>query len=169
MTEKLQQLMDAEYRMTRSAFAEKLEIQPATISHILSGRNKPSFELLKKIMYAFPNIRPEWLLLDNDDTMLRDATRTPSGKPLTAEPYADTAAESGQPAMTAPADSVQGDFFAPPVFPTNRPAEPSVTGAPADVPPLGIEIPICSTTGAAVERIVVFYSDKTFDSFTPKR
>ncbi|MDE6778737.1 MAG: helix-turn-helix domain-containing protein [Alistipes sp.] len=168
MRVKLQQLMDAEHKMSRSAFAEKLEIQPATISHILSGRNKPSYELLKKILHTFPNVRPGWLLLDEEE-MLRDAARTPSGKPLTAEPNADTAAESEQPARSAAANSVQGDFFAPPAFPTGRPAEPSKTETPTDVPPLGIEIPTRSATGAAVERIVVFYSDKTFDSFTPKR
>lgn len=166
--EKLQQLMAAEHNMSRSAFAERLEIQPATISHILSGRNKPSFELLKKILHAFPNVRPEWLLFDDDSEMLRDSTLPPSGKTVTPESATKTSSP-GQPARPAAEVSVQGDFFAQPASPSNRTSEPSGFPRTDNAPTLGVEIPTRSTTGADVERIVVFYSDKTFDSFTPKR
>ena len=45
--------------------AEMLEIQPSGISHILSGRNKPGFDLLQKILRRFPRVNPDWLLLDS--------------------------------------------------------------------------------------------------------
>ncbi|MFR9506637.1 MAG: helix-turn-helix transcriptional regulator [Rikenellaceae bacterium] len=50
--------------LTSSRLAEMLEIQPSGISHIISGRNKPSFDLLQKILRRFPRINPDWLLLD---------------------------------------------------------------------------------------------------------
>lgn len=168
MREKLQQLMNAENKMTRSAFAEKLEIQPATISHILAGRNKPSYDLLKKILHTFPNVRPEWLLLDGEE-MLRDATLTPSGKSATA-PSAGTSV-SPSPAQTPSGNTaapIQGDFFAV-AEPAAQPAAPSKSKTAADTPTPCVEIPTRPTTGADIERIVVFYTDKTFDSFTPKR
>ena len=61
MDEKLRILMQSE-NLTASRLAEILEVKPAAISHILSGRNKPSFELLCKIVNRFPQINPYWLL-----------------------------------------------------------------------------------------------------------
>lgn len=63
MEEKLRILMQSE-NLTASKLAEILEVKPAAISHILSGRNKPSFELLCKIVNRFPQINPYWLLGD---------------------------------------------------------------------------------------------------------
>ena len=63
MEGKLRILMQSE-NLTASRLAEILEVKPAAISHILSGRNKPSFELLCKIVNRFPQISPYWLLGD---------------------------------------------------------------------------------------------------------
>ena len=52
--------------LTSPQLARMLEIQPSGISHILSGRNKPSFDLVVKILRAFPDIDPDWLLLDGE-------------------------------------------------------------------------------------------------------
>lgn len=66
MNEKLRILMQNE-NLTASRLAEILEVKPAAISHILSGRNKPSFELLCKIVNRFPHINPYWLLGDAEE------------------------------------------------------------------------------------------------------
>lgn len=65
MKEKFQQFMISK-GLNASRLAEMLGIQPAAISHILSGRNKPSFDLLQKLLKAFPDLNPDWLLLDSD-------------------------------------------------------------------------------------------------------
>ena len=70
MREKLLDLMKNE-GLKPSQLAEQLEINPAGISHILAGRNKPGFDLLQKILRRFPRINPDWLLLDSDK-MYRD-------------------------------------------------------------------------------------------------
>lgn len=49
--------------LTASEFAEKIDVQPSAISHLTSGRNKPSLEFLIKIKNAFPNIDTDWLFL----------------------------------------------------------------------------------------------------------
>ncbi len=63
MREKLLSLMKNE-NLTPSKLAELLGIQPSGISHILAGRNKPSFDLVQKILRRFPQINPDWLFLD---------------------------------------------------------------------------------------------------------
>lgn len=45
-----------------SEFADKIEVQRSAISHITSGRNKPSLEFLVKIKHAFPEIDTDWLI-----------------------------------------------------------------------------------------------------------
>lgn len=48
--------------MTNATFAEKIGVQPSNISHVLSGRNKPSLDLVMKILHSFKELRTEWLL-----------------------------------------------------------------------------------------------------------
>lgn len=44
-------------------FADEINVQRSGISHILSGRNQPSYDFLVKILTRFPEINAEWLLL----------------------------------------------------------------------------------------------------------
>ncbi|MFQ9761547.1 MAG: helix-turn-helix domain-containing protein [Alistipes communis] len=56
--------------LTSSRLAEILGTGASNISHIISGRSKPGYDLLRKILLSFPQINPDWLLLD-DETMYR--------------------------------------------------------------------------------------------------
>ena len=47
-----------------SALADIIGVNRATISHILSGRNKPSIDFLQKLLSAYPNINANWLITD---------------------------------------------------------------------------------------------------------
>lgn len=49
--------------LTAAMFAEKIDVQKSSISHILSGRNKPGFDLISKILRSYPDIDPRWLIL----------------------------------------------------------------------------------------------------------
>jgi len=50
-------------RLTSSQFAKIVGYMPSSISHILSGRNKPGFDFIQEILKKFDTINPEWLLL----------------------------------------------------------------------------------------------------------
>lgn len=58
-------------QMTRSGFANALDISLPVLTHISSGRNKPGLDLISKILSRFPEISPDWLLLGNGE-MLRE-------------------------------------------------------------------------------------------------
>ncbi len=51
-----------ELNITPSMFADQIGVQRSSISHLLSGRNKPSLDLVLKIVNAFPQIDLYWLL-----------------------------------------------------------------------------------------------------------
>lgn len=62
MEERLKLFLSME-GLSPSQFADKLGIQRSGVSHLLSGRNKPSFEFINKMLLAFPKISPDWLIL----------------------------------------------------------------------------------------------------------
>lgn len=62
MKERIEKIMKSE-GMSASKFADAIGVQRSGISHILSGRNKPSLELVNKILKHFDKINADWLLL----------------------------------------------------------------------------------------------------------
>ena len=50
------------YGLSASSFAEKIGVQRSSISHILSGRNKPSLDFIMKVLSSFPEVDLYWLL-----------------------------------------------------------------------------------------------------------
>jgi len=60
-TKRLQKVIEY-YGESASSFAEKIGVQRSSISHILSGRNKPSLEFVLKVLATFPEVELFWLL-----------------------------------------------------------------------------------------------------------
>ena len=50
------------YDLSASVFADKIKVQRSSISHLLSGRNKPSLEFVLKVIKTFPEVNLYWLL-----------------------------------------------------------------------------------------------------------
>lgn len=152
MKEKLLDLIKRE-GLKPSQLAEILEVNPAGISHILAGRNKPGFDLLQKILRRFPQINPDWLLLDSTQ-MYREE------HPGMSQPSAPTAQQLSvgndlfgtidSATVTPKADRRESEDFA------------------AAVQPAASQYPV-SRTGARVQRVVLFYDDQTFESFEPSK
>lgn len=61
MNQRLQQFLAAE-NVSQAQFAEFLGVARASVSHILAGRNKPSYEFICSMMVHYPNLNMEWLL-----------------------------------------------------------------------------------------------------------
>ncbi len=59
-TKRLKKIIDF-YAESASSFAEKIGVQRSSISHLLSGRNKPSLEFILKVLSAYPEIDLYWL------------------------------------------------------------------------------------------------------------
>ena len=49
--------------ITATQFAEMMQIQPSNVSHLLSGRNKPSLDFLMKLKEIFPEYSFDWIIL----------------------------------------------------------------------------------------------------------
>ena len=61
MRERIKLIIERE-GMSQSQFADFIEVNRPTLSHILAGRNNPSMEVVMKIHQKFPKINVLWLL-----------------------------------------------------------------------------------------------------------
>ena len=62
MNTRLKQFLSAE-NITQSQFADTIKVVRASVSHVLSGRNNPSYEFIKAVMQHYPHLNIEWLLI----------------------------------------------------------------------------------------------------------
>ena len=77
------------YGLSASVFAEKISVQRSSISHVLSGRNKPSLDFVLKIISSFPEVELYWLLngkgtfprIPEKDTVLKSFDCPPDTHP----------------------------------------------------------------------------------------
>lgn len=62
MRDRIAHIISAE-KLTNQQFAMEMEISPASVTHILSGRNNPGLDLVVKIARRFPHYNLRWLVL----------------------------------------------------------------------------------------------------------
>ena len=58
---RLEELLEY-YSLSAAGFADKINVQRASLSHLLSGRNKPSLDFILKITDEFPEVDLYWIL-----------------------------------------------------------------------------------------------------------
>lgn len=143
MKEKLEILM-ADTGLRVGEIAMKLGVKAPVISHILSGRNQPNFALTAKIISTFNQYNPYWWLGSSEIKLAIDSS-APSVKDENQNSNSsDSSAleqneESAISSLFSQANSSSSEMAAP-----SRPS-------------------------SEIERIVIFYKDHSFESFTPKR
>ena len=74
MNTRLKQFLSAE-NITQAHFADTINVVRASVSHVLSGRNNPSYEFIRSIMLKYPKLNIEWLMFGKGK-MYKDAVDT---------------------------------------------------------------------------------------------
>lgn len=170
MNERLLQFLAAE-NISQSQFAETIGVARASVSHIIAGRNRPGYDFICSLLERYPSLNPEWILLGKGK-MYRSSSKDASAP--APEKVADTGTIVPQEENTlSPAEGmIQG-----------RQASGLAQGCPAGsmaspmatlhAPEAGLHTPGTGyhgpensfpdlKNGRAITRIVVFYSDNTF-------
>lgn len=75
MTDRLQVILQRE-GITAAKFASALGVQPSALSHLLSGRNKPSYDFITRFIMAYPAYNIEWLLVGKQPMLKEDLTQS---------------------------------------------------------------------------------------------
>lgn len=142
--------------ITASELADSIGVQRSNVTHVLKGRNKPSFQFIEKLLQIYPSINAKWLLLGEGNmlegpakpTTLFDTEATQPVQPKPEEKVEQEVVKEAPPVQEAPA--------APPVIKERKEPENDMSGA-----LFGSEKPI--------ERLIVFYNDQTFKVYYPSR
>ncbi len=71
MIERIKKILTSK-GMSPSQFADEIEVQRSSLSHVLSGRNKPSLDFVIKIKQKFDDIDLEWLIFGEGEMYLND-------------------------------------------------------------------------------------------------
>lgn len=145
---RLEVLLDY-YNLSASVFADKLGVQRSGLSHLLSGRNKPSLDFVMKITESFPDVDLYWLL-DGRGTFPK--TDNPGGSII-------------PPSLPPPATKEKLVQDVPNLFSGTE----NVLSQDLQDQENNIDSDRYAGTGGAseIERIVVFYKNGTFKNYNP--
>ena len=138
------------YSLSASLFADKLGVQRSGLSHLMSGRNKPSLDFVMKIVENFPEVDLYWLLNGSGKFPLNTDDGTEMQNPNEKLPGAS-------PPLLLNNGNEIGDLFSQP--------EENPIGQPAKTFEQEVKI---AQARKKTERIVVFYSDGTFNEYFPQ-
>ncbi|KAA0993241.1 helix-turn-helix transcriptional regulator [Dyadobacter aurulentus] len=65
LSDKIKQILITK-AISPSLFADEIGIQRSSMSHILAGRNKPSLEMVQKIVKRYPDLGLDWIMEENE-------------------------------------------------------------------------------------------------------
>ena len=127
--------------LTAAEFALRLGIQPSNISHLLSGRNNPSLDFVKKLKETFPEYSLDWIIFGRGPITVSEPF--PDVTPILAVPTAPVVEQSAESMGTGTLFDQPDEVVTPPMVPTTSP----------------------STT---LKQIILVYSDGTFEQISPR-
>lgn len=78
-SKRLEQII-THYGLTASSFAEAVQVNRSSISHLLSGRNKPSLDFVLKVIQTFPEVELYWFLNGKGSFPVSNDSPTPELK-----------------------------------------------------------------------------------------
>ena len=193
MNRRFQTILDLE-NLSPAQLADRLGVQRSGISHILSGRNKPSFELLQRVVQSFPEISAEWLITGNGKPLKEQNQAAASGAASSATSSAANSRSSGTTPSTTPSttsgsnnSSTSGTISGatPPfegLFNSSEAAtEPQIPAQTSDIEGIEDEIsdfqplqssifdanPANDREKRALKRVILIYNDNTFEELLP--
>lgn len=129
------------YSLTASSFADKIGVQRSSMSHLLSGRNKPSLDFILKLSEEFPEVTLEWILNGKGTFPKDDFITAPTPTPIEKKVESET----------------NEDLF------STLQEEKTITVEPQKNNPI---TDISKIENHEIERIVIFFKNGTFKNYT---
>jgi transcriptional regulator with XRE-family HTH domain len=190
MTDRISLLIKAK-NLSAAQFADEIGVQRSSISHLMSGRNKPSLDLIQKTLQRFPEISSEWLLFGKGEMVrelnLFDAQARAEVMPVVADPptIQNRVTENEILPLNESADQLTGldatkeeisnvasdddatlqkSHFQVPEVPNSEQIKPKV-GVRHEQPKAAATIKTGKSN--AIEQIIILYEDHTFIAYTP--
>ncbi|MDH5412616.1 MAG: helix-turn-helix domain-containing protein [Flavobacteriaceae bacterium] len=101
--ERLKKVMD-HYQLSAASFADTINVQRSSISHLLSGRNKPSLDFVLKVLDKYKDVELYWLL--NGKGSFPKRPTTDPLPPVEQQTIIKPTSGAGQPISTKKIDKI---------------------------------------------------------------
>ncbi|MBS3807204.1 MAG: helix-turn-helix transcriptional regulator [Bacteroidales bacterium] len=137
MNERLIQFLKV-HNLSSTRLADQIGVQRSSISHVVSGRNKPSYDFIYKFLQHYPRVNPRWLIM-GEGSMYENQKQQGSLLFQQEEPGSTPRESTGEKSADPS-----------PVIEDSQEEEQPAYGR-----------------KTRIERIVVFYSDKRFEEYRP--
>ena len=148
-----------EYKgITPSELADTIGVQRSNVTHVLKGRNKPSFQFIEKMLQIYPDLNAKWLLLGTGSmvdiplktrTLFDQIAEKPTTPVLNAEKIEE------KKVINEPSQTETKEIYNP-------------IGTEKKQPQNEIQDQFFSSE-KSIERMIVFFSDSTFKVYNPSR
>lgn len=144
MKDRIQRILQ-EKQLTSARLADIIEVQRSSISHILSGRNKPSMDFMEKILNSFPDISGDWLITGKGSMYKNGGGEPPVNQqnPAANSTYKSNLFDNNEPKHAQVHQHNRTKL----ATPGNEPYEHFPSPKPAKV----------------VKRVVIYYDDNSYD------
>jgi transcriptional regulator with XRE-family HTH domain len=173
MRERIEKILH-DKRLTQAEFADLINVNRSSITHIMTGRNKSSDTVVARTLLTFPDINPNWLSAGVGEMYLEHVYVSPPSNISESD--------------TAEDEHLGGLFDT--YIPENKditehveqknplwesPIQPPTEHAPAISKPQDVVSPaekkenLISTEEKKIRKIVFFYADKTFEEYYPEK
>lgn len=158
MRERLIRFLNSE-RLTSVELAERISVSPASISHLLSGRNKPGFDFLVKLFEQYPGLNPEWIILGRGEMYHTDTPRSTIER---NDLLSSTAKPTDKVINVKDNDRTEGLPFQERYIPSandivNKAEAPPVSAYLAD-----------NNANTVIDSVITFFADGTFTQYVPR-
>jgi transcriptional regulator with XRE-family HTH domain len=154
--------------ISSAEFADKIGVQRSSVSHVLNERNYPSTSFIQKMLTTYQNLNPRWILLGEGE-MLNSPTvisKEPSLFPYKQDDHFPTAK-----GPTSKDEIIENAVVKHQNVTQEKPPEllSSISQKQNDLASEVKNIVGKIPDSKDVERIVLFFNDKTFSVYTPSK
>jgi transcriptional regulator with XRE-family HTH domain len=142
------------YSLNASTFADKIGVQRSSLSHLLSGRNKPSLDFILKIMDVFPEVDLYWILNGTGTFPKSEAEseiKSVAPTPILSKAIVETKIETPPDLFTEKFSNPKNHIEE--ILPNNF---------------SNSKIASSQKTDYEIDRIVIFYKNGTFKNYWPE-
>lgn len=134
-----------ENNLTSTKFADVIGVQRSSISHILSGRNKPSFDFMEKMLLSYPDINAQWLITGKGNMFVNQPSLFKTDEKIIEKE------------LTSPESHIQNS--------TNTISEIIKTEEEKEI---SIEMPKKKQNLSDIDRVIIFYANGSFNEYKPE-
>lgn len=161
MNNRIRKFMEVQ-KLTPSELADNIGVQRSNVTHVLNGRNNPSFPFIEKLLKKYPKLSAKWLIMGEGEMM--------EGKPVFNASLFDSIQEPViKSSQTITTDNIEEENK--PAYTIQAPVKELITNNESKIivkEKTDYQIDSVSSD-KEIDKIFIFFTDQTFKAYRPSK